>query len=86
MLTIVVSCIITVGLSFTPVPPWTVEKIEGPSQSNILWLCSTYPCPAKLTEHDKPRFLLRATLDGHEQLDVPFGCTLVSLKQEEKQR
>ena len=83
MLTIVVSCILSAGMTFTPVAPWKVREIVGaPTVQLVTTLCMTYPCPPREPRDEpKPHFVLEATLTGEEQVDVPAGCTLVSLKQ-----
>ena len=84
MLTIVVTCLLAAGTTFTPLPEWTLTEIVGGGRPRSSY--SFLPAVACTDKRDEivpcpePDYATRITL--HRELapgqvaDAPQGCTL----------
>lgn len=75
MLTVLLTCLLAAGATFTPPAGWQIEQIIGGGVTNTMWIspisCGLQGCP----EPDRrTRIHLRRSLAMDERVQAPEGC------------
>ena len=84
MLTLIATCLLAAGTTFTPLPEWTITEIVGggrprsgfillPSMACTNKLGEMIPCPAP---DYSTRITLRRELTPGQVAEAPQGCSL----------
>ena len=89
MLTLIATCLLAAGTTFTPVPDWTITEIVGGGRGTLFTIPSIacldrqgnmIPCPEPDT---RPRITMQRTLAPGQVAEPPQGCVLkVEMKEQ----
>ena len=84
MLTLIATCLLAAGATFTPVPEWTITEIVGGGRpQGALLFIPSIACVNKLGEmipcaepEYRTRIIMQRTLTPGQVAEPPQGCTL----------